>query len=209
MKASRIAATVAAAYLLAGRRWQLRWGATDQELSARLPGDDLVADPHLVATRAITIRTRPGEVWPWVVQLGQNRGGFYSYDLLENLAGCRIHSSDRVLPGWQDVSVGDPVNLAPEVALTAAIVDPPRAFVLSGGIPMGETAPPYDFSWSFVLDGQDTATRLIVRERYRYTRWWAPLLVEPTELVSFLMHQKMLRGIRDRAERAGDAVRAS
>jgi hypothetical protein len=203
VKVSSLTATAIAAYALAGRRWQLRWGADPREVTARLPGDDLVTDPDLVATRAITIRGRPTDVWPWVVQLGQNRGGFYSYDLLENLVGCRIHSADRVVPAWQDAQVGDPVNLAPEVALRVAIVDPPRAFVLSGGVPMGETAPPYDFSWSFVLDGDDSRTRLIVRERYGYTRWWTPLLVEPVEVVSFVMHQKMLRGIRDRAEHGG------
>jgi hypothetical protein len=189
-----------AAYASVGRRWQLRWGATGAEVAARLPGDDLVAAPDLVATRAITIRAAAVDVWPWLVQLGQNRGGFYSYDVLENLVGCDIHSSDRIVPEWQDVAVGDPVNLAPEVALTVAVVRPPRAFVLSGGVPVGEAAPPYDFSWSFVLDGDDATTRLIVRERYRYTRWWAPLLVEPIEVVSFVMHQRMLRGIRDRAE---------
>ena len=209
MRLRTLAVTAVAAYGLAGRRWQLRWGASSREVAARLPGDDLVADPDLVATRAITVRAHPVDVWPWVAQLGQNRGGFYSYDGLENLVGCQIHSSDRIVPAWQDVTVGDPVNLAPEVALSVAIVDPPRAFVLSGGVPMGETAPPYDFSWSFVLDGQDATTRLIVRERYAYTRRWVPLLVEPVAVVSFLMSQKMLRSIRDRAERAGDRVRAS
>jgi hypothetical protein len=208
MRLRSLVTSAVAAYALAGRRWQLRWGAASREVTARLPGDDLVANPDLVATRAITIRARPVEIWPWVVQLGQNRGGFYSYDMLENLVGCRIHSSDRIVDAWQDVTVGDPVNLAPEVALTVAIVDPPRALVLSGGVPVGEAAPPYDFSWSFVLVGCESATRLIVRERYGYTRWWAPLLVEPVEAVSFLMHQKMLRSIRDRAERADDRVRA-
>jgi hypothetical protein len=209
MRLRCLVATAGVAYGLAGRRSQLRWGASSRELTAWLPGDDLVADPDLVATRAITVRARPVDVWPWVAQLGQNRGGFYSYDALENLVGCQIHSSDRIVPAWQGVTVGDPVNLAPDVTLSVAIVDPPRAFVLSGGVPMGETAPPYDFSWSFVVDGQDSTTRLIVRERYAYTRWWAPLLVEPVELVSFVMHQKMLRGIRDRAERAGDHARTS
>jgi hypothetical protein len=209
MKPRSLAATTVAAYLIAGRRWQLRWGANSREATARFPGDDLVTDPDLVATRAITIRARPVDVWPWIAQLGQNRGGFYSYDVLENLVGCQIHSSDQIVPAWQDVTVGDAVNLAPEVALTVATVDPPRAFVLSGGVPMGEAAPPYDFSWSFVLDGQGSTSRLIVRERYLYTRWWAPLLVEPITAISFLMSQKMLRSIRDRAECASGLRRAT
>ncbi len=200
MKVLRLAVAAVVAYGLVGRRWQLRWGANSQEATARLPGDDLVAAPDLVATRAITIRARPVEVWPWIVQLGQKSGGFYSYDMLENLVGCDIHSADQIVPAWQHVTVGDAVHLAPEVALRVAEVQPSRAFVLSGEVPMGEAAPPYDFSWSFVLDGQESTTRLIVRERYAYTRAWAPLLVEPVAIISFLMSQKMLRSIRDRAE---------
>lgn len=203
MKPGIVTTLALAAYVLAGRRQQLRWGTIHHEATARLPGDDLVADPDLVATRAITIRAHPADIWPWIAQLGQNRGGFYSYDGLENLVGCQIHSADRIVPAWQDVTVGDPVNLAPEVALTVAAVEPQRALVLSGGVPMGEAAPPYEFSWSFVLDEDGPTTRLLVRERYAYTRWWTPLVVEPIEVISFLMHQKMLRGIRDRAERSG------
>jgi hypothetical protein len=203
MELRTVTATALVAAVLAGRRRQLRWGARREELAARLPGDDIVPDPDLVATRAITVRASPADVWPWIVQLGQNRGGFYSYDALENLVGCDIHSADRIVPAWQDVTVGDEVTLAPEVPLTVAVADPPRAFVLSGAVPVGGAGPPYDFSWSFVLDDRDDGTRLLVRERYHYTRWWAPLLVEPVAVVSFVMHQRMLRGIRDRAEQAG------
>jgi hypothetical protein len=147
MKLPRLAITAVAAHLMAGRRWQLRWGADSHGATARLPGDDLIVAPDLVATRAITIRARPVDVWPWIAQLGKNRAGFYSYDMLENLVGRQIHSSDKIVPAWQDVSVGDAVNLAPEVALSVAVVVPPRAFGLSGGVPMGEAAPAYDFSW--------------------------------------------------------------
>ena len=74
--------------------------------------------------------------------------------------------------------------------------------MLRGGVPMAAAAPPYDFTWAFVLAGQeDGTTRLIVRERYAYTRWWSALLVEPVEAISFVMSQKMLRGIRDAAEK--------
>jgi len=134
--------------------------------------------------------------------LGQGRGGFYSYDFLENLVGCDIHSADRIVPEWQDVGVGDEVKLHPKVALAVAALEPGRSLVLRGGVPMGNTPPPYDFTWAFVLrERPDRTTRLLVRERYAYTRRWAPLVVEPVEAVSFVMSQKMLRGIRDRAER--------
>ena len=190
-----------AAYLLFARPQYLRWGATDQEFRGPLPGDDLLADVDLTATRAITVRAPADQVWPWVAQLGQNRGGLYSYDFLENLVGCDIHSADHIAPEWEVREVGDEVNLHPEMPLVVAAFEPGRALVLSGGVPMGDTPPPYDFTWAFVLREQpDGATRLLVRERYAYTRWWSPLLVEPVEAVSFVMSQKMLRGIRDRAE---------
>jgi hypothetical protein len=190
-----------AAYSFIARPWHLRWGATDQESDKPIAGDDLIPTCSLSATRAISIRARCDQVWPWIVQLGQGRGGFYSYDFLENIAGCDIRSADRIVPEWQDVNAGDEIKLHPKVSLQIASLEPGRSLVIRGAVPMGNTTPPYDFTWAFVLREQsDSTTRLLVRERYGYTRWWAPLLVEPVEAVSFLMSQKMLRGIRARAE---------
>jgi hypothetical protein len=194
----------AAAYIRLARPRQLRWGATNQESDGSLPGDDLIANPDLTATRAITVHTSADQVWPWIAQLGQGRGGFYSYDVLENLVGCDIHSADQIVPEWQAITVGGQVKLHPEVGLDVAVVEPGRTLVLRGGVPMGAAPPPYDFTWAFVLQEQpEGTTRLLVRERYGYTRRWAPLLVEPVAVVAFVMSQRMLRGIRDRAERGG------
>jgi len=194
-------ATVACTVL--ARRWQLRWGATDQESEEPLPGDNLITHADLAATRAITIRASSSEVWPWIAQLGQGRGGFYSYDFLENLVGCEIHSADRIVPEWQDIGVGGEVRFAPEVGLTVASLEQGRSVVLRGGVPIGNNPPPYDFTWVFVVrEEPNKTTRLLVRERYAYTRSWARLVVEPTEVLSFVMSQKMLRGIKERAERA-------
>src|SRR6266568_6707448 len=102
----------AAASILVARPRQLGWGATDEEAGATLAGDDLIPGPDLVATRAITIHALADRIWPWIAQLGQGRGGFYSYDVLENLVGCAIRSADRVVPEWQDVKVEDLVKLA-------------------------------------------------------------------------------------------------
>jgi hypothetical protein len=202
-----IVAGATAAYFLFARRRHLRWGSTDQESDALLAGDDLIAKADLTATRAIYIGTSADLVWPWIAQLGQGRGGFYSYDVLENLVGCDIHSADRIVPEWQDVSVGDEVRLAPEVSLTVAALEQGRSLVLRGGIPIRNATPPYDFTWAFVLrEAPDETTRLLVRERYAYKRPWAPFLVEPVEAVSFLMTQKMLRGIRERAERTTEQL---
>ena len=201
----RLAFTAAAALAVYGtllRPRPLRWGATDAECTARLAGDELIESPDLSATRAIGIRAGAGDVWPWIAQLGQGRGGFYAYERLENLVGCDIHSADRIVPEWQEIKAGDEVKLAPEVGVDVAAVEPGRSLVLRGGVPMGKTPPPYDFTWAYALrERSHETTRLLVRERYAYTRRWAPFLVEPVEAVSFVMHQKMLRGIRDRAER--------
>jgi hypothetical protein len=200
--------SAAAAALAFVRGRCLRWGATDEETRMALPGDGLLPDADLTATRAVTVRATADAVWPWIAQLGQGRGGFYSYDFLENLVGCDIRSADRIVPEWQAVNVGDQVKLHPEVGLLVALVVPERALVLRGGVPMGRTQPPYDFTWAFVLRaGPAGADRLVVRERYRYSRRWAPLLVEPVELISFVMSQRMLRGIRERAERVAPNFR--
>jgi hypothetical protein len=192
-----------AAYTLLARQWQLRWGTADEESEEQLPGDDLIESADITATRAITIRASADQVWPWIAQLGQGRGGFYSYDFLENLVGCDIHSADRVVPEWQDVDVGDEVRFAPAVGLAVASLEQGRSLVLRGGVPIGNTPAPYDSTWAFVLrDKPGNSTRLLVRERYAYTRSWARLIVEPTEMLSFVMSRKMLRGIRDRAERS-------
>jgi hypothetical protein len=196
-----IAATAVAATLGLGRSRYLRWGATDEEIVMDLPGDEFLSVANVTATRAITVLRAADDVWPWLAQLGQGRGGFYSYDFLENLAGCHIHSASCIVEEWQTVAVGSDVNLYPGVGLTVALVETGRALVLRGAPPIAGKAAPYDFTWAFVLNEEPNGTsRLVVRERYRYTRRWAPLLVEPVQLISFLMSQKMLRGIRDRAQ---------
>jgi hypothetical protein len=199
--AAAIVAAGGTALALASRTRLLRWGATDAEIADSQPGDDLIVDADVTATRAITIRRSPYAIWPWVAQLGQGRGGFYSYDRLENLLGFDIHSADRVVPGWQQLEVGDEERLAATVGLKAVIVEPGRALVLQGSLPIARR-PPFESTWAFILSEQlDGTTRLISRERYGYKRWWARFVVEPTQAASFVMSRKMLLGIRERAER--------
>jgi hypothetical protein len=205
MTAGRGSSTIAAVAVLAAvgiaRRRQLRWGATGAEVRRPLTGDDLVADPDLTSTRAIGIRAGVDDVWPWLVQLGQGRGGLYSYDRLENLVGCDIHSADAVNPDWQHLEVGDTVRLAPEFALTVAVIQAPHTLVLKGGFLPGLTTSPYDFTWTFHLASvSPSETRFLVRERYSYLRWWARLIIEPVSVISFVMSHRMLNGLRDRAE---------
>jgi hypothetical protein len=195
---ARFAVAVAGLGLIA-RRWLLQWHATTDEIAATLPGDELLAHADLTATRAITIEASPSDVWPWIAQMGQGRGGLYSYDGLENLAGLDMHSADRVVDTWQHVEVGDPFRLHPDVALEVARVEPGRALVVQGAGSMARH-PPFDFTWAFVLSGAHDRTRLVIRERYAYAGWWVRLLVEPIAVVSFVMSEKMLRGVRDRVE---------
>jgi hypothetical protein len=210
-------AAAVAAYAWVIRPWTLRWGATNSEVAMALPGDDLLEFPKLNSTHAITILARPGEVWPWLTQIGQGRGGFYSYDWLENMSGLDIHSADRLLTEYQDIRVGDVVPLAPSgFGLPVTFVDPEQTLVLHGDTRQGSgeiqiPLKPGDYlatSWVFNLfERVDGATRLVVRFRAD----WASLpqnavfyraFVEPG---AFLMGRKMLLGIKERAERLAQA----
>ena len=187
----------------------LHWGARPGDLTSRLPGDELLPDADLVATRAVSIAAPAQETWQWVAQLGQGRGGFYSYDALENLVGCDIHSAGRIVPEWQHPEVGDEVRLHPDMGLQVAEADEGRSLVLRGAIG-GSTPPPYDFTWAFVVqDAPGGSSRLLVRERYTYLSPTAAPLVEAVSLVSWFMSRRMLRGIAERAEGSARAPRPS
>lgn len=186
-----------AAYVLAVRPWHLRWGATDEEVSERLPGDELVPRPNVLATHAVTINAPVEEVWPWLVQIGQDKGGFYSYSWLENLVGCRLRNADRILPEFQQLQVGDAVRLHPQAPpLPVLICEPPRTLVLGNNLD-------YPGIWGFHLKelGRDR-TRLIIRG----SGDWVPgvlgwllarVVFEPAH---FIMERKMLLGIKSRVE---------
>lgn len=115
------------------RRSSLTWGATRGEASAGLPGDDYGRAPDVSATRAMTVHAGPDDVWAWLVQIGRSRGGFYSYDWLENLVGLDIHSADRLEPQWAVLEKDDVVDLAEGVDLRVVDVRPGADLVLRGG----------------------------------------------------------------------------
>jgi hypothetical protein len=160
------------------RRWRLRWGATEAEVQKTLPGDELVPQPRWSYTQAVTIRASAEQVWPWLVQLGQGRGGFYSYEWLENLVGCDIHNADSIVAELQDFKVGDGIKLHPQMpAIPAAIVEPTRAMVLHGdtrlgSVPVHASSAQGDYfaaTWGFYLVPRDDGTtRLIARFRSDY-----------------------------------------
>ena len=200
-------AVAAIAYQRVIRPWHMRWGATTAEAEQSLPGDELVANPKQISTRSITIQTPAAQVWPWLVQLGQGQGGFYTYDWLENLVGCIIHSADQVLPEYQQIAVGDRVRLGPEgyPFYTVARVEAGRALILRADAPEGEDVP-IDESWLFYLaEIAPEQTRLIVRNRRDYEptlsnfMMWR-VIIEP---LHFIMEHRMLWGIKERAEKDG------
>lgn len=182
-----------------------------------LPGDDLVPDATYRTTRAITIDAPAEDVWPWLVQLGAGRAGFYTYDRLERLAGAGIHNVDRVLPELQHLTVGDIVPLSALGGPTVVRLEPNRLLLLHDrmdarrgrSLPDGEPSPfAMRWTWAFVLrPGGAAATRLLVRTRASFAPHPAftllvPLVLEP---VHFLMERGMLRGIMARAEQRGMA----
>lgn len=211
---ARVAGTLVAAPVL--RRFYNRHGASRDELQRPLPGDHLVAKPKLGYTRAITIEAPAEQVWPWLAQFGQGRGGFYSYDTLENLIGCGIHSVDRILPERQEVAVGDLIRSGRDnqPCWQVVEVDPPHHLVLIGaGTPAQPEAPEIvddvpergyvASTWQWVLEPIDDGqrTRLIVRQRATFSPNQS-LLWHVVEPLNYVMEHRMLRGIRDRAERA-------
>jgi hypothetical protein len=168
--------------------------------------------PQMMYTRALTIQAPRERVWPWLAQIGQGRGGLYSYDGLENLVGCNIHSVARILPEFQNPQVGELIRLGPQGYPSFAVqaVEAPTALVLISadpqtGLPVEWQAQPekgYSIStWQFVLQPRENnTTRLLVRGRLAYSRdmTWVWRLTNP---VGFVMERKMMLGIRQRAER--------
>jgi hypothetical protein len=188
-KASTAGVLATGLYALKVRPWMLRWGATRAESEATLPGDELAPRPGVAPTRAVTVDAPAEAVWPWLAQVGQDRGGFYSYEWLENLAGCRMRNAERFHPEWQHREIGDTVLLHPAFGLRVARFNPGRALVLEG--------------WgAFVIESLDAGrTRLLARGHAPGGRLAGAygLLIE---IPHFVMERKMLLGIKERAERS-------
>jgi hypothetical protein len=197
------------------RKWRTRWGTTPDERSTELPGDELVPNPKWEYTHAITIDASISETWPWIVQIGQGRGGFYSYESLENLVGCSIYNTTKIMPEFQDLKVGDGIKLHPKVPpMRVAQLQPGHALVLhasedirkspSNDIGDGKSESPFSATWQFILEEiEEKKTRLITRGRYFYSPGLAnKLSFGPTvsEPISFVMERKMLKEVKRLAE---------
>jgi hypothetical protein len=188
MSSAGVALIVAIAYRSIVGPWQRRWGATDDEANRLMPGDEIVSDAQ-VTTRAIDIDAPPERVWPWLIQLGYGRAGWYSYDWIDNDG---LPSADDVIPAYQNLRLGDQLTMIPGMGPMVRVIDPLR-MILAGDEISG--------TWCLQLHKSDSGTRLISRWRMPPAnslpaRCWM-FIADPG---AFIMERKMLLGIRHRAE---------
>ncbi|MDP4220399.1 MAG: hypothetical protein Q8916_03950 [Bacteroidota bacterium] len=190
---------VLAVYFVWARPYQLRWGATDSEVLRAMPGDSLDLHPTFLATRAITIDTSPEAIWPWLVQMGFNRAGFYGYDIIEGIGNTRsFTSADSIIPELQHPKVGDavPISLAAQTQFSE--IDPYRVLIWAEGINGEHNG---GFIWALYPINRNH-TRLVSRIRWSH-HWRSPWLLSLELLTEFTDHlalRKILPGIKVRAE---------
>ncbi|MEO8077638.1 MAG: hypothetical protein ABI818_15020 [Acidobacteriota bacterium] len=215
-----LVAVGAIAALWGARRWALCWGATRGELAQAWPGDELSPNATEVATRAVTINAAADTVWSWLVQIGQDRAGFYSYSWLENLFRCVMPRVESIVPEWQQRAVGDIVWLARpdryhgEARQRVVRLDPGRVLSLASPADWGrlvrrETS--LGGTWTFILEPLDShTTRLVVRSRGPEAPTAAGRLfwIAAFEPAQFIMERKMMLRLRVLAERTCPMVAA-
>ncbi len=195
------------AYRLFVLPWMNTWGATAQEISAALPGDELVPNPVSQTTQAVTIRATPEKIYPWLLQLGVDRGGMYSYDWLENLMGLNVRTIDYLDPKYQDAQPGDFWGFTPKESgdgpgVWVVKLDPNRAVI--GCFGMRSVSPsPCTGTWQLVLQAQsDSTTRLLLRARTDAASPMTGIMGAIFDPITFMMQRGMLLGFRDRIEAA-------
>ena len=183
-------------WLTLGRRFA-ECAPTPDDLTRTMPGDAILANPTHVAMDAITVNATPEDIWPWLVQIGYQRGGLYSYDWLDRLFGFLDRpSANRVLPEFQHLAVGDTIRLGATQELTVAALEPGRSLALS------YKTRGFEWVWQFGLYPLDNnRTRLVTRGSERYEKnigtWLFMGVMKPA---AFIMTRRMLLGLRERAE---------
>lgn len=199
-----VAVMLAVLYWFPMRRWMARWGATASDLSRIMAGDGLIVDPMYSGTMAVVVDARPEHIWPWLIQIGYQRGGLYSYDWLDRVFGFLDRpSATRILPEFQRLAIGDRIPLGRGPAWPVATLEPGRALVLD----MRNTGD-IDWVWQFGLFAVDhNRTRLVTRSCVHARTVSAKLLTWAIEPAGFVMTRRMLLGLKQRAETL--AARAS
>ena len=189
-----------------------RWGTIGAEATGPLPGDDLVPDPKWSYTLGVSVDAPPEAVWPWIAQVGQGRGGFYTYQTLENLVGCRIENTAELLPEHQHPQVGEGIHLHHDTPpLSIEHVDPPSALVLFGSPAEFDSDDVWGAStWQFIIEPHgETAARFLTRGRYDHASNWRSRLMFgrfPMEVITFVMSRRMMLEIKGLAEHNAERV---
>ncbi|MDR3661325.1 MAG: SRPBCC family protein [Mycobacterium sp.] len=202
-----VPAAAGAALLYAARQYYRNWGTTKQECQQKFPGDKLVRSPALQSTEGVLIDAPVDAVWPWLLQMGQDRAGFYTFEAMESLLGLDYHGDDTIHPEWQRLAPGDPIRLAPPgwlgrrdgLLLRVAQIVEKQSIVLTGAPPEF----PWTAVWSFHLEPHwENQCRLLVRTRAGLRHPGQLFVTELASPVVALTVRGMLLGIRDRAEAA-------
>jgi hypothetical protein len=193
-----------AAYAFVIRPWMLHWGSTVEERARPLPGDEVEPNATYVTTRAVTIKAPAQAIWPWLVQMGQDRAGFYTHNWVERVLQSGIPDTSVIRPEWQHLEVGDLMRTNRDIGgkpmgWPVAAIEPGRALVVtSKSMPAG--------SYAFVIEATGAGTsRLIVRDRarWKWSEWpFAALVYEPLHAY---METGLISGVRRRAEAAVEA----
>lgn len=193
-----------AAYIRWIRPRQIRWGATDQEATRILPFDDLVPNPTWSSTRAITIEATPEQIWPWLVQVGWGRAGWYGYDLVDN--GGKP-SAWEILPEYQHLESGSPFAMSPWTAMYCRTFEEPRWILLQmANSPDGKGIG--SFLW-YLEPIDERRTRFIIRMRDTY-RWFNPVILPmqlAVDVLDIFFQWKHMLGVKARAERMAASER--
>jgi hypothetical protein len=192
-----VGAALAATYVRYFRPRHMRLGASDLEIDRPMAGDELVTNPNYITNRAITIDAPPSNVWPWIVQMGEQRGGFYSYDFIDRMLGMKVHSAHRVLPRFQHLEVGE--SLDRQGNMVVRHVDHGRALVIGPGKP--DEA--FDSTWAIAAYPEGKGqTRLVSRVRVRFDRsnLRALFMIAVLDLGQLIMERKWQREIKKHAE---------
>jgi hypothetical protein len=174
------------------RPWAINWGATEIEIKRAMPGDKIVANPTFNATRAVTIQAQPEEIWPWIVQIGYQRAGFYSYDRLDNDG---IPSSKKIIPEYQSLKIGDKIPVSASTYTEVIDLNPNQSMVLqfqNCGVWTNST-----WAWELYKESPE-CTRLLTRLRVPANNI---IFKTALELIEIFMMRKCMLGVKQRAER--------
>ncbi len=176
----------------------LTWGATPEEAAGVWPGDEILSEPNLMWTHGITIRAPLAETWPWIIQIGDTRGGFYSYTFIENLVAGKdfYHNADRIVNEWQNPKQGETI-----IDVMLAIKDyQPDAWMLAESTEaLNKIGLRWTWGWNLsAIDAQ--STRMVIRMRIRGDAITNPLATFFVNVGGFVMEQNMMQGIKLRAE---------